>query len=284
MVPCAGRPPTHPPTHTHTHTRTCTRTRTHPSPTHRHARWPGCMRPDPPPYTHPCVQVNSLLFGAVAFITPVRYFLPVQFAMLLLNLYATMHRCAVECGVAPPPAHAVAAWVGECGGDVLPGAASAACPAAVADTEGASAYYKAVVTWIRRLLPLSGSLRMRARALLPLWSRRPGSCCLGSCWAVHGWLQVRRIGRGGPGAQRAMTHAAAQTARSTSGRCATAPPPLCLTPTPPPCCFSSLSCRRATARPPPPRHQQPPRLLSYACRRWAACCCRWPCCGCRRSG
>jgi hypothetical protein len=128
--------------------------------------------------------MNGLFFGALAFVTPLRFHLPLQFFFLLLKLRSSAARCLLECGV--PAAQGWQAWPS--------GAAPAACMAApIGDAcTGAAAaerYYSTAIGWIRRAVPFAGWTAIHGRVLPMSW-RHGGGGCLARCIAVHGWLQV----------------------------------------------------------------------------------------------
>ena len=131
------------------------------------------------------LQVNSLFFGALAFVTPLRFHLPLQFFFLLLKLRSSAARCLLECGV--PATQGGPAWPS--------GVAPEACLAApIADAcSGAAAaerYYSNAIGWIRRAVPFADGASAIGRTLPASWRLGNGGCLAG-CYAVHGWMQVR---------------------------------------------------------------------------------------------
>lgn len=158
-----------------------------PSTLHTHST-PPCPPSPPPPR-----QVNFLLVSSFGIILPIRLYLPAQLPFLLLLLRATAQRCRQECGLK--------AWAGAAGACIAGAAAadgtcvassSAAAAGVAADAASFEAYYEWVAAAIRRI-------NLPALARLPTAWRPGGSAdptCLGSCFAVHAWLQVGGGGRG----------------------------------------------------------------------------------------
>lgn len=177
---------------------------------------PHAHPPHPTPNPNP-PQVNFLLLTSVGVLLPLRLHLPLHLAFLALVLRATAQRCRSECAV---PAAAVQALGG--------------APAF-------QQYYAAAVHWVRRLNPRA------LWRLPPGW--RPGAAavggCLGSCFAVHAFLQV------GTGRQAAGVHAQPGEQRAL---------PACT-------CTTHAPCQPAAGQPIPR-----PRCCCPARRRWAACC------------
>lgn len=145
-----------------------------------------------------CVQVNALFFGALTFVTPLRFALPIQLTSLLATLVFSAQRCRLECGA---PASSLvwplsaAAWPQSCPATDGYGAAAAAAAEAAAglsclapaDPQAAERYYGAAASWFSRALPLT--FDWNAWSGSSDW--QPGKACLPLCFSVHAWLQVR---------------------------------------------------------------------------------------------
>ena len=146
------------------------------------------LSPQPPPAAPPpAAQANLLFFGAVTFVTPMRFTIPLQVVSLAVTLVFTAQRCRLECGL-PSDTLAwpltAASWPETCATAAaaagnLAGGTAGMCMAA-ARPGLAERYYSTAASWIAGLLPVPAAARhLRARA-----------SCLALCISVHGWLQA----------------------------------------------------------------------------------------------
>ncbi|KAI3425693.1 hypothetical protein D9Q98_007670 [Chlorella vulgaris] len=148
-------------------------------------------------YLHLIWKVNALFFGALTFVTPLRFALPIQLTSLLATLVFSAQRCRLECGA---PASSLvwplsaAAWPQSCPATDGYGAAAAAAAEAAAglsclapaDPQAAERYYGAAASWFSRALPLT--FDWNAWSGSSDW--QPGKACLPLCFSVHAWLQA----------------------------------------------------------------------------------------------